>query len=543
MGEHRTALILLLILFFTFVSISETGTVKAEAETIVVPDDYPTIASAIGNATDGDTVFVKKGTYDGPTNQTLVIDKSISFIGEDPEYTILNLHPLFGTAWLFTLEIGVYSISIQIEANDATLSGFTIRSPGTGIAANGDPDGCISVTGDRAKISNNTIATTILSNGNSIQIANNSINSIQGAVSVKGINSTIAQNTITNGITISGYYTRVISNNVTNRPTHPIIRTTTDFNLIYGNTITAGHDSYCIEIERDAESNEFIKNVMAGDLGIYLDGGNNNTFYANNINTLGIGINLPYGHNNTFYANNIANSQTGARLGYDMTEIARKFGPSAANNLLYHNNFINNTKRSVDWNWLGTNYWDNGSEGNYWSDYAGHDWNNDGIGDLPHYLLNGANKDSYPLMAPITFFDAGIWEWTSYYVDVISNSTLSDFSFNSESALVRFNVEGKNGTTGFCRVTIPKNLLDADETEWAVLVGGSPVTATVNEDTSNTYLYFSYNHSTKTVEIIGTEAIPESLSWTPLMITLVAVVAVAVVYRRRLLKSQGETFK
>jgi hypothetical protein len=45
--------------------------------------------------------------------------------------------------------------------------------------------------------------------------------------------------------------------------------------------------------------------------------------------------------------------------------------------------------------------------------------------------------------------------------------------------------------------------------------------------------------------LIKTDAqgIPEFPSWTPLLISLVAVVVVAVVYRRRLSKSQGETFK
>jgi hypothetical protein len=37
--------------------------VEAGSKTLVVPDDHPTIASAIGNATQGDTILVKKGTY------------------------------------------------------------------------------------------------------------------------------------------------------------------------------------------------------------------------------------------------------------------------------------------------------------------------------------------------------------------------------------------------------------------------------------------------------------------------------------------------
>jgi len=39
--------------------------VKAQPRTITVPDDYPTIQEAIDASTDGDTVYVKRGHYDG----------------------------------------------------------------------------------------------------------------------------------------------------------------------------------------------------------------------------------------------------------------------------------------------------------------------------------------------------------------------------------------------------------------------------------------------------------------------------------------------
>jgi hypothetical protein len=42
------------------------------------------------------------------------------------------------------------------------------------------------------------------------------------------------------------------------------------------------------------------------------------------------------------------------------------------------------------------NKWDNGSIGNYWSNYNGTDANNDGIGESP-YMMDVNNKDNYPL--------------------------------------------------------------------------------------------------------------------------------------------------
>lgn len=204
------------------------------------------------------------------------------------------------------------------------------------------------------------------------------------------------------------------------------------------------------------------------------------------------------------------------------------------NNIIYNNNFVDNENNVADvagsW-WLqdstpAENIWDRGSEGNYWSNYNGSDSNSDEIGEAP-YVIDEQNQDNYPIMSPVNIFDAGIWEWTPYSVFVLSNSTISDFNFNPESALLQFDVEGEIGTTGFCRVTIPKGLLNTEK-NWTVLVEDSSVTPHVHEDETDTYLYFTYKHSIKTVEIIGTEAISEFPSWIilPLFftITLAAIV-------------------
>lgn len=48
---------------------------------------------------------------------------------------------------------------------------------------------------------------------------------------------------------------------------------------------------------------------------------------------------------------------------------------------------------------LAINAWDDGSEGNYWSDYKGLDENGDGIGGNP-YIIDENNRDNYPLLTP-----------------------------------------------------------------------------------------------------------------------------------------------
>ena len=65
---------------------------------------------------------------------------------------------------------------------------------------------------------------------------------------------------------------------------------------------------------------------------------------------------------------------------------------------LIHHNMLLQTGASLDGG--RDNAWDDGSEGNYWSDYSGMDANEDGIGDIPFLVLpNGV--DGFPLMEQI----------------------------------------------------------------------------------------------------------------------------------------------
>ena len=147
-GVKRTALTFALIMALFFSVVSEIAFVKlVMARTITVPDDYPTIQAAIGNATDGDTIFVKKGTYEGPINQTFIIDKQLSLIGESTESTVLSLHPKYTLTRTSTYDYYTYpDDAITINADDVKLVNFTIFLMGT-----------FRVDGDRVQIANNNI--------------------------------------------------------------------------------------------------------------------------------------------------------------------------------------------------------------------------------------------------------------------------------------------------------------------------------------------------------------------------------------------------
>ncbi|NIQ08005.1 MAG: DUF1565 domain-containing protein, partial [Candidatus Korarchaeota archaeon] len=83
--------------------------VKAAPATITVPDDYLTIQEAINNADEGDTVFVRNGTY----YESVVVNKTISLIGESREATIIDAS---GSDY-----------GISITADNVTVRGFTVQ--------------------------------------------------------------------------------------------------------------------------------------------------------------------------------------------------------------------------------------------------------------------------------------------------------------------------------------------------------------------------------------------------------------------------------
>jgi len=153
----------------------------------------------------------------------------------------------------------------------------------------------------------------------------------------------------------------------------------------------------------------------------------------------------------------------------------------------------------------------------------------DGIGDTAHNIYAN-NTDNYPLVGMFRDFNAT----SEHHVQTISNSSISDFQFNGTA--ISFNVSGENGTTGFCRISIPTALMNGT---YKVFVNSTEVTYNLLPCSTSTYsyLYFTYNHSTQEV-IITIEFPPEEEEemapfwmqwwfWT-IIIAGIAVLAVAV---------------
>jgi len=321
---------------------------------------------------------------------------------------------------------------------------------------------------------------------------------------------------------------RITENNITRNNQKGIVLIYSLNNAIFANNITA-NEWGGIFLHNSLNNRVFGNDITDDQDGVWVGYSSNNSIVGNEIKKNTRGIVLYRGSsNNSVSGNNIRSNDIGFYLYL------------CSCNKLYHNNLMDNTKQAESSN--STNTWDDGypSGGNNWSDYdrtdllSGIDQNisgSDGIVDVPH-IIDDDNIDQYPLIAHFNTFDAGTWNSVTYNIDIISNSTLSNFYFNPEEAYVRFNVTGQNGHVGSCRVTIPKELLWV-QNGWTIYVESQTANYTIIPDENYTYIYFTYNHSIKMVRIQGTHAIPEFSSFLVLPLFIIATLSAVVIYRRK----------
>jgi parallel beta-helix repeat protein len=317
-----------------------------------------------------------------------------------------------------------------------------------------------------------------------------------------GLDLTGAGNVTIKDINIQGFfhgiYLNSSSNNILSRNTvtqadFGIYLNNSPYNTVSGNTATANTDGLFLL----NSSNNIVcgNNSTANQWGIVVRDSSNNTVCGNNVKTNSVcGIFLPMG---------------------------------SSNNTMYHNNFVENGgQASLDAMSVG-NTWDNGypSGGNYWSDYNGTDLRSgqyqnvtgsDGIGDTP-YAIDADNTDSFPLMGVSSEFNVAKGD----DVQVVSNSTVSDFKFNGTAIL--FNVSGPNGSTGFCNAQVPTSVLNGTLT---IFVNGTQVQYSIlpSSNSSISYLYFTYGHPTE--QIIIVQEFPEPLILVTFMLATLLAIAI-----------------
>jgi parallel beta-helix repeat protein len=336
-------------------------------------------------------------------------------------------------------------------------------------------------------------------------------------------NETVTNNTFVNSsIFADSTYGNTVENNTVNGAPIVYLEGASNLNITGAGQVILINCSQ-IEIENSSMLNTWV--------GVELRESQNIQVMENNMTGDTYGLLFSNSSDNVVSENNIVD---GIRYGIELQS-------DSDNNRIYHNNLIGNgingptlPPYQVNIDSSSGNTLDNGypSGGNYWSDYDGTDIfsgayqnvsGSDGIGDTAYISDAGNVTDNYPLMGMFSDFNVA----QGVDVQAVSNSTISNFQFNGTALL--FNITGENGTTGFCRVSFPTALLNETLT---VFVNGTevPYTLLPQSDSTESYLYFTYSHSTEQVTIV-----PEFATFVLLPFFMIATLLVIVCCKKKVM--------
>jgi hypothetical protein len=129
-----------------------------------------------------------------------------------------------------------------------------------------------------------------------------------------------------------------------------------------------------------------------------------------------------------------------------------------------------------------------------------------------------------------------VFNQTTYVVETCSNSTVSDLAFNQELARIRFNVDGTTGTTGFCNITVPAELMSGDFSLYLddiPLIEDLDYTKSYNVNGTRYQFSLTYDHSTHVIEIFSTNVIPDFPGWL-LLPFLMSITLLGLLLRKKL---------
>ena len=270
-----------------------------------------------------------------------------------------------------------------------------------------------------------------LFNSTSMVITENSLaNNSEGIKGYVSSNNHIASNNITSN-EIGIYFTGLSVNNTIS--TNSITANTVDGLNLWGsantsiceNTIAFNNETGINFF--DSQNNKITANSIANNIGsgikFWYDA-SENIISENNITNNNIGILINDSFDNTIIRNTIK----------DNNEWGMRFESTQNNNIIYENSFINNRPAgdglqvSVTGVWLmdpkpgGGNVWDNGTTGNYWSDYMTRYPNateigSSGTGNTP-FVINENNLDRHPMMEPAIIPEFPRWTIFAFAIAV-----------------------------------------------------------------------------------------------------------------------------
>jgi len=329
-------------------------------------------------------------------------------------------------------------IGLSLMESNNTFSDNIINSSAIGVSLKGSQNlfrnNTINCTGISFKVSSfyNDIDESNLVNGKPIIYwighRDETVPSDAGYVVLSNCENINAQNLHASGVSIFSTTNSLIAGNTLSGGQFGIQMLKSSNNTITGNSLVYNECGFELT---NCNDNKIIANNISNNsyYGMLLTNSHHNTMEQNNVINNGFGkvtndYSFPYerysgdffgvkllgSSNNRFTENNVTgNNWWGIRVLGDQHD-----------NVIYHNNFINNKVRdglqvsmlppAMDARVANPSIWDNGTSGNYWSDYLtrypnASEIGNTGVGDTPVYI-NENNIDRYPLMEPVIIPDA-----------------------------------------------------------------------------------------------------------------------------------------
>ncbi|MGD0979678.1 MAG: NosD domain-containing protein [Candidatus Bathyarchaeia archaeon] len=260
-----------------------------------------------------------------------------------------------------------------------TISGNKMTNNNDGIDLEGSSYNVISGN----NMTSNTVGIYIeFSSGNIISGNNIASDDFFGMVLDSSSNNNIRGNTFFNdGLTVLDSYGNVVVDNVVNGKPLVYLEDVSDYSVGDAGQVVLV-DCNRIKVEN--------LTLSYTDIGLELWQTNNTSISGNTItNNKDMGIVFENSSYNSVSLNNITSNNL---LGFEVD--------FSSNNTIYLNNFNNSYQVTCAGSTHAQplpNVWDDGTSGNYWSDYTGTDANNDGRGDTP-YVIDSDNIDRHPLM-------------------------------------------------------------------------------------------------------------------------------------------------
>lgn len=339
---------------------------------INVPSDYPNIQMAIDHSDPGELINVSAGQW---SQQYIVVYTSVQLAGADQATVLLGGYG--------------FPATIQVFADDVSISGFTLRLGDHGIKAE--------------SIGNLILASNKIENGGSgmwlvnihdSTISDNHVSDVLASLWIGGSSNTqISKNTFES---LEKYADVSVSIQISNCQQVTFQLNVVDVGFFYDPN-SGMYQSIGIFVT-GGSANVLDRNTVSNcSKAIWIHNTEQNDVKENKVVDIEhVQLKLQDSHNNTirqnFFYNGTAPQNLGDRIGIYLGD--------SNSSRIYRNSFINFTylaqlETSYDNAWNSTSV----LEGNYWSDYNGTDSDGDGIGDTS-YTIDAQNIDHMPLMNP-----------------------------------------------------------------------------------------------------------------------------------------------